>query len=117
MALKLILTFDRAQQDISSIDMTGLVCKLLEANEAYQSSHCCLTNGYPADYIKNRATEHLVAFLQYVERVVTDFDYSRIKDISNKSSLLLADSGFDPKKLPRLNKRDLGDLLSQRMGL
>jgi hypothetical protein len=116
-ALSLIINFDRAQQDISSIDMTGLVCKLLEANDAYHNSHCCLTNGYPADYIKNRATEHLGSFLRYVERVVTDFDYSRIKDVSNKSRLLLAESGFDPKKLPRLSKRDLGDLLSQRMGL
>jgi hypothetical protein len=97
--------------------MNGLVCKLLQAHDAYQDSRCCLTNGYPADYIKDRAAGHLGSFLQYVGRIATDFDYSRIQDISSKSSLLLATSGFDIKKLPRLNKRDLGDVLSDRMGL
>jgi hypothetical protein len=117
LALSRVITFDRAQQDTRSIDMPALVIKLLQAHDAYQDSRCCLTNGYPTEYIKDRAAGHLGSFLQYVGRIATDFDYSRIQAISSKSSLLLATSGFDIKKLPRLNKRDLGDVLSDRMGL
>lgn len=115
--LSRILKYSRAEQDIDSIDMNHFVLKLIDAFEAYLKVGNFDSRGREIHYLKDRTADHLGSFLQYAVDRIVDFDYSRIERFSNDSRLLLAKSGFDLKKLPRLNNKGLGELLSERMGL
>jgi hypothetical protein len=46
-----------------------------------------------------------------------EVDYKRFNDLSSTAKSFLVASGFEIKKLPGINRRDKGQLLSDGMGL
>jgi hypothetical protein len=115
--LSRILKFSRAEQDIEPIDMKCFVLKLMDAFDAYLKKGNYDSNGREIHYVKNRTADHLGLFLQYAADMSVNLDFSRVESLSDASKLLLAKNGFDLKRLPRLSNRDLGDVLSDRLGL
>jgi hypothetical protein len=115
-ALGQITSFKPAQ-DVQSVDMTGLICKSLEALEVYDNTTHYDYSGTPTNYLKKDATVALRTFLKYAIELGIDCDYQRFSGLSSKSARLLADAGFAVKKLPGMTNKDRGQVLSDQLGL
>jgi hypothetical protein len=59
------------------------------------------------------SVEHLIRFV--IKN--TEIDYERLQTLSSGSKSMLVSNGLDIKKLPGINRRDKGHLLSDQLGL
>jgi hypothetical protein len=46
-----------------------------------------------------------------------EFDYTAFSELSSKSVRVLAEAGLDKRQLPKMNRRDKGQLISEELGL
>jgi hypothetical protein len=104
-------------QDLSGIDLQGLLHTTLAGMERYQA-----TTHYDAKgYITERHKELAVAAVNDLAGFFTnhcDVDYKRFSDdLPSSAQKFLAANGFEIKKLRGINRRDKGDLLTEGMGL
>ena len=116
-ALGKITAFSRSAQDIQTVDMTGLICKSLEAFEIYEKTTHYDSSGKPTNFLKNEAADALETFFKYAIGHGIDYDYQRFSGFSSSSTRLLASSGFAVKKLPAMTNQDRGQALSSQLGL
>ena len=115
-AISIMINDWRKPQDLSKADWQGFLITALAALEHYQATTHYDKNGYSTDYYKDLAVASVKALCGLVSHHC-NVDYTRFSDIPSASKVFLAANGFEIKKLPGINRRDKGHLLSDGMGL
>jgi hypothetical protein len=115
-AIDSFLSHWQVPQDFSGIDLHGLLVKTLYALDAYQAATHYSYGGEITDKSAAFATKQVERLSKYVSLNVS-VDYTRFVDLPSRQKALLAANGFDLRKLPGVNNRDKGDLLSHELGL
>jgi hypothetical protein len=106
----------KVPQDLTGIDLHGFLIRTLNALDTYSEA-----KHYDEDV---QETEEFATFAsRQVERLSVFVsqnqspDYKRLASLSSPSKALLATHGFDIKKLPGINRKDKGQMLSDELGL
>lgn len=116
LAISAVVNCWRKPQDLSGVDAQGLLMTALAALDYYRSTTHYNPQGYTTDRHEDLAVASVKDLCGYVARNC-DVDYKRFNDLSSTSKTFLAANGFEIKKLPGINRRDKGQLLSDGMGL
>jgi hypothetical protein len=115
-ALARLQAFGRARQNPDGVDMTGLVTRTMKGLMAYHEmrhfEEGLITNDY-----KKEADEWVSTFLKSVANIGVTYDYKQFSDLTSSDKRLMASAGFDIKKLPGMNTRDRGQVLTDQLGL
>lgn len=104
------------QQSLDAIDLNGVARQSLAALETYMSAHHVNGQGKETQEYKERASKNLCDFLKFAVKNA-EIDYSQFTGFNSESRLLLADAGFEVKKIPNLTRRERGHILSDQLGI
>ena len=94
----------------SGIDLHDLLTLTLRGLDAYTNVHGKVGS------LVIEATSNADNLIRFVTRN-TNIDYQRLQTLPSGSKALLVSHGLDIKKLPGINRRDKGHLLSDQLGL
>jgi hypothetical protein len=103
-------------QDLTGFDLHGLLIETLTALEIYKATDHLDYLNEKMDWCAEEAEGHVKKLIRFVSKEI-DIEYDRLEGLSSGSKALLASQGFDPRKLPGINNRDKGALLSEGLGL
>lgn len=116
LALKTVTVDWDKPQDLSGVDLHALFAHCLEAFEAYQNEPHVDLQGKAQQKNKDEASASMTGLCRYVMKHVP-IDPSDFPDLSSASKRVLAGAGIDIKKLPGMNNRDRGHVLSDQLGI
>lgn len=103
-------------QDITGVDIPQLLKTVFLALEAYGSkTHYTVVGSTTRKHVE-QAAQDVSTLIRFASKQ-KDLDYSRLQDLPSASKAFLASNGFDVKKLPGMNRRDKGQVLSDSLGL
>jgi hypothetical protein len=108
--------FGRARQNPDGVDMTGLVARAMKGLMAYHEMRH-FEEGLITNDNKKEADEWVSTFLKSVADIGVTYDYKQFSDLTSSDKRLMASAGFDIKKLPGMNTRDRGQVLTDQLGL
>jgi hypothetical protein len=115
-ALGSLLDDWKVPQDLSGIDLHGFLIKTLDALESYRQAKHRNDQGKPTDELAVFASRQVERLSQFVAQNQSQ-DYKRLANLPSASKALLAANGFDVRKLPGINRKDKGQVLSDELGL
>jgi hypothetical protein len=115
-ALGTLISEWNVHQDLTGVDLQGLLIKTLSALEAYKAAEHQNYVGAKIHWCAEEAEGHAKKLAQFVSKTI-DIDYERLAALPSASKALLVSLGLDLRKLPGINNRDKGALLSEGLGL
>jgi hypothetical protein len=115
-ALKVASTDWDKEQDLSSVDLSALLLKSLEAYDAYRLQNHVDLMGAPQVTSKQNARYHMTCFARYALKHISH-DHALFAGISSEAKAILASAGMDIKKLPGISQRDKGRVLCDQLGI
>jgi hypothetical protein len=106
----------KVQQNLTGIDLQGFLIKVLSALDSYKAATHYDDEGQVTDSFAHHASQQVCQLSSFVASNI-NADYQRFADLPSHQKALLAANGFDIRKLPGINRKDKGQVLSEEMGL
>lgn len=103
-------------QDLTGIDLHEFLIKTLSALDAYKSTDHLDYLSEKMDCCADEAERHVKTLIRFVSKTI-EVDYDRLGALPSASKALLVSGGVNLRKLPGINNRDKGALLSEGLGL
>jgi hypothetical protein len=112
---KLIAEWD-VPQDLTDVDLQHLLVLTVTALDAYKAAGHLDYLGNRLTWCENVAEKHVGKLVEFVSKTI-DIDYGHLSRLPSGAKALLVSCGLDLRKLPGINNRDKGALLSESLGL